>query len=550
MITFPQFGLKNDPIEFEGIIMPANPTLIVPFFELDFTLMLQIDPVKNELILSKFPIVNGRYQSPETRIKSIDLLKKLMGTDFSLYAVLNATQTRDLVKSVSKAQLDSIINHSMANFSFTVLNNQDGMLRLVFCGINSTIFDCDIVQERNLSTLSPTITPLGLQIVNNSVQIILREYIVNAPLNEPLLHRPLEYSRDLKCLRYFRNNWYGITNTNLLWILQPGPDGRLQEKYYYSNEEGHDFVSLDATENYLILKYSDNGGRRQGVRVYNTPVDNFFNETKQRSTSKQNHLTIDKSDTSSYMLVSSDYQDSITSTNFTSFEWEGNLIMFSTTKMGASMTILTIPPTINAPEGKKLGYQTVGSLNKTFSWAGCTIGYVLPLKTGIGKLAILYSKVLGPLPYPTQRLLQKDKEHFPGRRTAHLFINEVEVGNMALQFDRFDDSELLKMGRVNLDVYYNEFPNYRIVSYVVEFSHHRGKDGGLWLQISLGAILIVFVAILWLCIAKIRKALKKPVLPDDSQQQIQTTVGHAGTEEPLLNLHVPTRLQQVAGFSQ
>ncbi len=248
-------------------------------------------------------------------------------------------------------------------------------------------------------------------------------------------------------------------------------------------------------------------------------------------------------------MVATEYQDSMTSTNSTSFEWEGNLILFSKTKIGASMTILTIPPTIFPPEGKTLAYQMTGNLNKTYSWAGCTIGYVLPLRTGIGKLSILYSKVLGPLPFPIRRMLMNHTDPFPGRRTSHLFINEIEVGSPALQFDRFDDETLLSLGEVKLDVYYNEFPNYRKVPYVVRFGHHRVEDRGFWLQISLGGILIVFVSILCLCIVKSRKALKKPILSDDSQQQVQTTVGHAGTGEPLLNMHVPTRLQQVAGFT-
>ncbi len=272
----------NDPIEFEGIMSPANPTIIMPFFDLNLTMMLQVDSDRNELILSKFPIVSGRYQQPEQRIKNVSNETKLMGSDLSLYAILNANQTNDLIKSVSKDQLDIIANHSFGNFSFTVLNNDEKILRLIFCGINSTYFDCEVVQERNLSLLSPTITPLGIQMVNSSVQIILREYIVTAPLNDSLWMRPLEYSRDLKCLRYFKNNWYGISNSNLLWVLQPGPDGRLQEKFYFNNDQGHKFIGLDATENYLILKYLDNEYSQQGVRVFSVPVNDFFNETKKK----------------------------------------------------------------------------------------------------------------------------------------------------------------------------------------------------------------------------------------------------------------------------
>lgn len=108
---------------------------------------------------------------------------------------------------------------------------------------------------------------------------------------------------------------------------------------------------------------------------------------------------------------------------------------------------------------------------------------------------------------------------------------------------------LLQLGSIKLDVYYNEFPNYRKVPYVVKFSHHRVEDGGLWLQVSLGAILIIFVAILLLCIVKSRKALKKPLFSDESRNKDQATVGQAEADDLFINMHVPSRLQQVAGFT-
>lgn len=126
------------------------------------------------------------------------------------------------------------------------------------------------------------------------------------------------------------------------------------------------------------------------------------------------------------------------------------------------MAILTIPPTLDAPKNKELLFQTTGSLNKTYSWSGSKIVYVLPINNGIGRLAIVYSQqLLDPR--------QTKSERSPGRMlqndvTTRMFlINEIEVGSPALQFDKFDDNKLLALGNVSLDIYYNEFPNYKKV---------------------------------------------------------------------------------------
>lgn len=99
------------------------------------------------------------------------------------------------------------------------------------------------------------------------------------------------------------------------------------------------------------------------------------------------------------------------------------------------MAILTVPPTVEPPKEHELLFQTSGSLNKTYSWSGSKIVYVLPINNGIGRLAIVYSQqLLGPtIPKDgvskSRLLLQKEAEDAP---TRMFFINEINVGSPAL----------------------------------------------------------------------------------------------------------------------
>lgn len=233
-------------------------------------------------------------------------------------------------------------------------------------------------------------------------------------------------------------------------------------------------------------------------------------------------------------MTQMDYQGDVANCEYNYYEWQANLLMFC--KSG--MVVLTIPPTLEAPPGRVLTYQTIGSLNKTYSWKGTQVVYVLPIKEGTGRLAIVCSRVLGPMDRnDSARVLQVDSP----RLASHLLINEIEVGSPALQFDKFDDELLLKQGKVVLDVYYNEFPKYRHITYEIQFSHHRGRDGGIWLQVSLAGMLIIFTAILWLCISKSRKALKKP----SPEAEIIKSQSATDNDEPLLNKEIPARLNHI-----
>ena len=138
-----------------------------------------------------------------------------------------------------------------------------------------------------------------------------------------------------------------------------------------------------------------------------------------------------------------DYTDSVTSQDFISYEWEGNLVLFAQN----GMAILTIPATLDAPKGMSLAYQSTGSLNKTYSWTGTKIIYVMPLKNGISRLALVYSKVLLEPQHKQTNTSSRLSEN-NNRITQHLFINEVEVGSPVLQFDQFDDDTLLETGQV------------------------------------------------------------------------------------------------------
>ena len=238
-------------------------------------------------------------------------------------------------------------------------------------------------------------------------------------------------------------------------------------------------------------------------------------------------------------MTQMDYTDKVTSQDFISYEWEGNLVLFSQT----GMAILTIPATLEAPKGMSLAYQSTGSLNKTYSWAGTKIVYVMPLKNGISRLAIVYSRVLlgeqvNKKSQETARLLQAKR-----RITQHLFINEVEVGSPVLQFDKFDDETLLAAGQVYMDVFYNVYPDYKHIRYNIKFIH-KNSFQSLWLWVSLGIIVIIFISILTLCIRKSNKAFRKvSLVPEGAETNFQEPSSQKNHEEPLLITKIPNRLQ-------
>lgn len=234
-------------------------------------------------------------------------------------------------------------------------------------------------------------------------------------------------------------------------------------------------------------------------------------------------------------LVQLDYTYSDASKIINYYEWQGNLVMFGS----KAMLLLTIPPALEAPQGMKLGYQTVGTLNQTYSFSSLSVIYVLPLNDLTNSLALLTSRVLLGEPSPSSpahRLL-------PVFNMTHLFIEEVEIGSPILQFERYSDDTLLEVGEVEVDVYYNEYPHYSRVRYVVGFDFYR-PDSSIALKVSLLGILIVFGVILSLCIAKSRKAMAKPQAPEPAFSEDKTEPLVPKADEQLLNTHIPQRLRE------
>lgn len=226
------------------------------------------------------------------------------------------------------------------------------------------------------------------------------------------------------------------------------------------------------------------------------------------------------------------------------YEWRGQVIMFG----DKSLMILSVPPTLNPPKNMDMSYQTRGSLNKTFSMNFSKILYVLPKSQETGSLAVVNSRVLGQ----QQRPGAEGRDWTPhGLGKSMVFIDEVSIGSPNLHFTQSDE-ELLEQKSCTIDVYYNQYPNYVRKRYQIEFVFNK-PHSSLWLQVSLVAVLLLFVSIFVLCIAKARKALRKvpdpasvtgpvlvltPGLPDGNRQVLLR-----GVRDELVNQTIPSRLK-------
>lgn len=275
MITLPQFGLNNNPLEFEGIINASNPTISIPYFDLNFSVMLQFDDERQEVIMSRFPIIDGSYQPPVMMARNLSGDGRLFGANKAFIQVLNSSQNDDLMKYIEG--VDKFVRHSIASFSFAVFNDLESVLRIYLCRIEVSSFACELTQRRSLKTFEDiTVTPISLQIMDNEVVVVLREYVVKAPFNNMFALQILNYDRNLKLLKYFRGYWYGVSSLNRLCVLTTNKEGSLEERYFFSNDQNHNYTALTATANYLILKYSDRSNTLKGASVFAFPDNSFF----------------------------------------------------------------------------------------------------------------------------------------------------------------------------------------------------------------------------------------------------------------------------------
>ena len=81
-------------------------------------------------------------------------------------------------------------------------------------------------------------------------------------------------------MQYFKNDWYAVSDLNVLYVLKVDDELNLVERFYFKSPQNHNYVSLDATENYLVLRYSDYNGASRGVTIVSYGDGGFFKESK------------------------------------------------------------------------------------------------------------------------------------------------------------------------------------------------------------------------------------------------------------------------------
>lgn len=181
------------------------------------------------------------------------------------------------------------------------------------------------------------------------------------------------------------------------------------------------------------------------------------------------------------------------------YEWNGNIVIFG--KPGALM--MSLPPTITSPKGKRLMYQSVGTFNQSYIFEGSDMIHLLPVSNDTNHCAAIMSKMLIS-PDPQDNMAKHDFN-----LVSHLFINNVESSSPVLTFEKLSDDILQRLAQVTIDLYFKmDKDNYVKRTYTVKFEYYKAGNWRL-LWIALACILLIFIAVLTLCIAKSLKAFKK-----------------------------------------
>lgn len=506
---------------------------MMPYFSRKFTIVAQFDSNTKTLYASKFKIVNGSYTEPETTEYEVGV--DLLGETPRLMKALRFTQLITLAQALpNQTAMEELKQWSNNNtiFSFVAVNQNTLTLRVVFCGFSDlgNKLQCMVGFEYDMTEGCRECVAgvvQSMQITENDIFVILPRKIHRIPIAKPESATKFLYPDSMTYVQYFDGQWFGVSSNNVLFVL--GPDsvnaGDLVEKQYYKTGAAHLYTSLVATENYMLGVFKDSNSR-QGVSVFYYMDDNFFNDPVHNK-SKRLLATEVRSDSTDIPSAKNKTLTLLDYWNPQAYkikyfqEWNGNLLMFGQNVI----LLLSVPPTINAPPGKKLVYQSVGTLNQTYMFDGENVIYLMPLNNNSNHCASLTSRML------------RNKLKGLGMQSSHLFINDIVAGSTILSFEHLDDAELQAAGSVSVDIYFKEDRNYVKSTYSVKFKYYKASRW-YWLWIPLGCILLVFLAILSLCVVKISKAVRKPTR-DDSMVPASLQVDKTS---PLLDSRVPDRL--------
>jgi hypothetical protein len=522
---------------------------MMPFFSKNFTMVVQFDRNSQTLFASRFDIVNGSYTEPVTMACPFN--EDLLGSNLKLFKALRRTQIESLFQGlVNRSEGQNLKNFRLevgnnTFFSFVAVNQENLMLRVVFCGVNentknlSCIIGLSYNMAEGLSTENIKGFVRSLQITEHEMLIILPRTVYRVSFDKPAESFRFSYPDSMVYLQFFKNRWFGLTNENVLFTLQisADPSGDLVEKKFYPSSMCHNYSDLVATENYLLGVFKDSESR-QGVAVIYYMDDNFFeqeatetddpkflmaSEIPEGPTSPRKIRPAYEKDNATLRIIHYYDRDSYQIKYF--HEWNGKILMFG----GNLVLMLSAPPTVNPPPGMKLAYQSLGKLNRTYTLVGENIVYLLPIDSSSDRCASLTTRMLnGTKPKPDLSVMN-----------THLFLNDIVAGSTVLNFEQFDYSELPQFGGTAIDVYFKENSNYVRSTYVIKFKYE--KHHVRWLMVAVGVISLVFLAIFLLCVAKIGKAMRGRDAALDSSA-IQATL-KPDTEAPFLNQRVPERFK-------
>lgn len=540
---FPEFGLKDDSISFEGVQNAANPSLAFPFFASNFTVFLQIKKSTNSLQFSKFPIVNGSYKAPTYFEQHFADQSYFLDNKPGCLKALNSTQIVTLQASLIKLG-KPVKGENLFSFATVTIT---GDLRIFVCDGNTELDPCKIVHNANVVPVEGSAVE-RLQISNNEILVTVESTLITVPLALELAGKKYSFSRKLISVQKFQNRWFGMSNDYVLFELSvsAGSTGedQLVDQFYYDKQPGLSYTELYATENYMIGLFSGSSTDSllyAGVTVFAVRNNNFFKGSPLRGQRVRGALGDNKKLDLFYRNYA--YDRSLLMKEY--YEWKGNLVIFGL----KSIMVLAVPPTDTPPLGNTLTFQTQGSINKTYSASKSNPIYVFPLAGKSNGLAMLSSRLLG-----NSSTTPSKPDANLSQLKLKLFVDEIATESPFLNFEKYDDETLISEGTQEITLYYNHDGHFDKVTYRINFEYKKEPTSKL-LTAALIGIVLLFVCFLILCILKSYKAIAKKKDNASSYEESPTKLqdplmrNSAGSKEDLVDKRVPTRLK-VANFKQ
>lgn len=490
----------------------------------NYCLLVQFDTGDKKIYMAKFDYIKGAYLPPSVMSTKIEKEEDqdLLTTNRGLFVQFSITDTVRLLEGLQEEAEASSLTNLDNVFAFLAIDEALLTMRIVFCGFKDSEFKCEIFFSKYL-TFDGKKPPVAygkvssIQVIGDKILVVLPNRIYQFGLTNVKQNQTnYGYSRSMKQVQYFSGRWFGISKANVLFTLEPDPNlgGYLVETTFFRTEKKHSYSKLVATESYILAKYSDEDGSA-GFSIYYYSDDNFFKQSEKAqsespsppkgrikpgnlsSRTQSGQSQFPSASTSSITSLDFEYQFADQIDYY--YEWNGNLLLFGIP--GALM--MSLPPSIEPPAGKILKYQTVGTLNQSYVFAGSDLIHLLPINSDTNQCACITARSL------RAGEQKKESSQGEGREKAHLFINSIESARPVLSFEKLSPSELQALKSVKIELYFKQQKNrYIRRSYTIRFEYYKpGKWMLLW--IALACVVLLFLAILVLCVVKSVKAMRK-----------------------------------------